>query len=244
MAPPRMRRGGSMLEISRLRAGYGPADVLRGIDLVVRPGEIVAVLGANGAGKTTLNRAVSGVIPVRGGTIRFEDEEITGSRPAEIVARGLIHVPEGRRIFPNMSVRENLVMGSYRRARASRARNLERVFATFPRLAERTRQAAGTLSGGEQQMLAIGRGMMAEPRLLILDEPSLGLSPLLVEEMFALIARINAEGLAVMLVEQNVMQSLALANRAYIIEQGEIVLSGAAAAIAADPALQKAYLGL
>jgi len=244
MAPPRMRRGGSMLEISRLRAGYGPADVLRGIDLVVRPGEIVAVLGANGAGKTTLNRAVSGVIPVRGGTIRFEDEEIAGSRPAEVVARGLIHVPEGRRIFPNMSVRENLVMGSYRRARASRARNLERVFATFPRLAERTRQAAGTLSGGEQQMLAIGRGMMAEPRLLILDEPSLGLSPLLVEEMFALIARINAEGLAVMLVEQNVMQSLALANRAYIIEQGEIVLSGAAAAIAADPALQKAYLGL
>jgi branched-chain amino acid transport system ATP-binding protein len=233
-----------MLEVSRLRAGYGPADVLRGIDLVVRPGEIVAVLGANGAGKTTLNRAVSGVIPVRGGTIRFEDEEIAGRRPADIVARGLIHVPEGRRIFPNMSVRENLVMGSYRRARASRARNLERVFATFPRLAERTRQAAGTLSGGEQQMLAIGRGMMAEPRLLILDEPSLGLSPLLVEEMFALIARINAEGLAVMLVEQNVMQSLALASRAYIIEQGEIVLSGAAAALAADPALQKAYLGL
>lgn len=233
-----------MLEVSRLRAGYGPADVLRGIDLVVRPGEIVAVLGANGAGKTTLNRAVSGVIAVRGGTIRFEDEEIGGRRPADIVARGLIHVPEGRRIFPNMSVRENLVMGSYRRARTNRARNLERVFATFPRLAERTRQAAGTLSGGEQQMLAIGRGMMAEPRLLILDEPSLGLSPLLVEEMFALIARINAEGLAVMLVEQNVMQSLALASRAYIIEQGEIVLSGAAAALAADPALQKAYLGL
>jgi branched-chain amino acid transport system ATP-binding protein len=233
-----------MLEVSRLRAGYGPADVLRGIDLVVRPGEIVAVLGANGAGKTTLNRAVSGVIPVRGGTVRFADEEIAGRRPADIVARGLIHVPEGRRIFPNMSVRENLEMGSYRRARANRARNLERVFATFPRLAERTRQAAGTLSGGEQQMLAIGRGLMAEPRLLILDEPSLGLSPLLVEEMFALIARINAEGLAVMLVEQNVMQSLALASRAYIIEQGEIVLSGAAAALAADPALQKAYLGL
>jgi branched-chain amino acid transport system ATP-binding protein len=135
-------------------------------------------------------------------------------------------------------------MGSYRRARANCARNLERVFATFPRLAERTRQAAGTLSGGEQQMLAIGRGLMAEPRLLILDEPSLGLSPLLVEEMFALIGRINAEGLAVMLVEQNVMQSLALADRAYIIEQGEIVLAGAAAAIAADPALQRAYLGL
>jgi branched-chain amino acid transport system ATP-binding protein len=233
-----------MLEVSRLRAGYGPADVLRGIDLAVRPGEVVAVLGANGAGKTTLNRAISGVVAVRGGTIRFLDETISGRRPADIVALGLVHVPEGRRIFPNMSVRENLVMGSYRRGRAGRARNLERVFATFPRLAERARQAAGTLSGGEQQMLAIGRGMMAEPRLLILDEPSLGLSPLLVEEMFALIARINAEGLAVMLVEQNVMQSLRLAHRAYIMEQGEIVLSGPAAALAADPGLQKAYLGL
>jgi branched-chain amino acid transport system ATP-binding protein len=233
-----------MLEISGLRAGYGPAEILRGIDLTVRRGEIVAVLGANGVGKTTLNRAISGVIKVRGGTIRFQDENIAGLSPAAIVARGLIHVPEGRRIFPNMSVRENLIMGSYARAKKNRARNLERVFATFPRLLERTRQAAGTLSGGEQQMLAIGRGMMAEPQLLILDEPSLGLSPLLVEEMFALIGRINAEGLAVMLVEQNVMQSLALAHRAYIIEQGEIVLSGAAAALAADPALQKAYLGL
>jgi branched-chain amino acid transport system ATP-binding protein len=233
-----------MLEISGLRAGYGPAEILRGIDLVVRPGEIVAVLGANGVGKTTLNRAISGVIKVRSGSIRFNDEDIAGLSPAAIVTRGLIHVPEGRRIFPNMSVRENLVMGSYARAKKNRARNLDRVFATFPRLLERARQAAGTLSGGEQQMLAIGRGMMAEPLLLILDEPSLGLSPLLVEEMFALIGRINAEGLAVMLVEQNVMQSLALAHRAYIIEQGEIVLSGAAAALAADPALQKAYLGL
>jgi branched-chain amino acid transport system ATP-binding protein len=233
-----------MLEIGGLRAGYGPAEILRGIDLTVRPGEIVAVLGANGVGKTTLNRAISGVIKARGGTIRFRDEDIAALSPAAIVTRGLIHVPEGRRIFPNMSVRENLVMGSYARAKKNRARNLDRVFATFPRLLERARQAAGTLSGGEQQMLAIGRGMMAEPLLLILDEPSLGLSPLLVEEMFALIGRINAEGLAVMLVEQNVMQSLALAHRAYIIEQGEIVLSGAAAALAADPALQKAYLGL
>jgi branched-chain amino acid transport system ATP-binding protein len=233
-----------MLEIGGLRAGYGPAEILRGIDLTVRPGEIVAVLGANGVGKTTLNRAISGVIKARSGTIRFRDEDVAGLSPAAIVTRGLIHVPEGRRIFPNMSVRENLIMGSYARAKKNRARNLDRVFATFPRLLERARQAAGTLSGGEQQMLAIGRGMMAEPLLLILDEPSLGLSPLLVEEMFALIGRINAEGLAVMLVEQNVMQSLALAHRAYIIEQGEIVLSGAAAALAADPALQKAYLGL
>jgi branched-chain amino acid transport system ATP-binding protein len=244
MALPRGFRVVRMLEIGGLRAGYGPAEILRGIDLTVRPGEIVAVLGANGVGKTTLNRAISGVIKARSGTIRFRDEDVAGLSPAAIVTRGLIHVPEGRRIFPNMSVRENLVMGSYARAKKNRARNLDRVFATFPRLLERARQAAGTLSGGEQQMLAIGRGMMAEPLLLILDEPSLGLSPLLVEEMFALIGRINAEGLAVMLVEQNVMQSLALAHRAYIIEQGEIVLSGAAAALAADPALQKAYLGL
>jgi branched-chain amino acid transport system ATP-binding protein len=160
------------------------------------------------------------------------------------MGRGLIHVPEGRKIFPNMSVRENLELGSYRRARANRAANLERVFATFPRLKERERQSAGTLSGGEQQMLAIGRGLMGEPRLLILDEPSLGLSPLLVEELFALIARIAADGLAVMLVEQNVMQSLHLAARAYVIENGHVVMEGPAERLKADPALEKAYLGL
>lgn len=233
-----------MLEVQNLVAGYGGADVLRGIDVSVTAGEIVAVLGANGVGKTTLNRALSGLIRPKSGSIRFLGDEIAGAKPAAIVAAGLIHVPEGRRIFPNMSVRDNLVLGSYRRGKPAREANLERMFSLFPRLRERTAQAAGTLSGGEQQMLAIGRGLMGEPRLLILDEPSLGLSPLLVEEMFTLIARIAAEGLAVMLVEQNVVQSLELAARAYVLENGRIVVQGAAAEIAADPALKHAYLGL
>ena len=203
-----------MLEVENLVAGYGGTDVLRGISLTVNAGEIVAVLGANGVGKTTLNRALSGLIRPKAGAIRFLGSEIGGQKPFAIVAAGLIHVPEGRRIFPNMSVRDNLVLGSYRRGKPAREANLERMFTLFPRLRERSGQAAGTLSGGEQQMLAIGRGLMGEPRLLILDEPSLGLSPLLVEEMFTLIAAIAAEGLAVMLVEQNVVQSLELTARA------------------------------
>ena len=208
------QRGRPMLEVENLVAGYGGADVLRGIGLSVSAGEIVAVLGANGVGKTTLNRAISGLIRPSSGNIRFLGYDIAGKGPPAIVAAGLIHVPEGRRIFPNMSVRDNLILGSYRRGKPARAANLERMFALFPRLRERTGQLAGTLSGGEQQMLAIGRGLMAEPKLLILDEPSLGLSPLLVEEMFSLIGRIAADGLAVLLVEQNVIQSLELASRA------------------------------
>ncbi len=233
-----------MLEVENLIAGYGGADVLRGISLEVKPGEIVAVLGANGVGKTTLNRALSGLIKPRSGTIRFLGQAIAGLKASAIVAAGLIHVPEGRRIFPNMSVRDNLVLGSYRRGKPAREANLERMFQLFPRLRERIGQAAGTLSGGEQQMLAIGRGLMGEPKLLILDEPSLGLSPLLVEEMFALIARIAGEGLAVLLVEQNVVQSLELAARAYVLENGRIVVAGPSSRIAADPALKHAYLGL
>jgi branched-chain amino acid transport system ATP-binding protein len=233
-----------LLAIDGLHAGYGGTEVLRGIDLEVASGEIVAVLGSNGAGKSTLNRAISGVVRARGGTIRFDDAVVTNHRPSAIVARGLIHVPEGRRIFPNMSVAENLDLGSYRRAAARRAQNRARVFAIFPRLAERQGQRAGTLSGGEQQMLAIGRGLMAEPKLIILDEPSLGLSPQLVEQLFALIARINAEGLSVLLVEQNVVQSLQVAHRAYILENGRIVLSGPSADIRSNPDLKRAYLGL
>jgi branched-chain amino acid transport system ATP-binding protein len=233
-----------LLDIRALCAGYGDTDVLRGVDLKVETGEIVAVLGSNGVGKSTLNRTISGVVRARGGGILFEGTAIERETPAAIVARGLIHVPEGRRIFPNLSVRDNLDLGSYRRARARRAVNRERVFGIFPRLRERRAQAAGTLSGGEQQMLAIGRGLMAEPKLLILDEPSLGLSPLLVEELFALIARIHAEGVAVLLVEQNVVQSLDIAGRAYILAEGQCVMSGPAAAIAADPQLRRAYLGL
>ncbi len=233
-----------MLEVRGLRAGYGPIEVLRGIDLDVGAGEIVAVLGSNGAGKSTLNNNLSGLYRPFAGSIRFEGREIAGAASTGIVDLGLIHVPEGRRVFPNMSVRENLELGSYRRGRANRATNLERVVEIFPRLKERYAQQAGTLSGGEQQMLAIGRGLMSEPRLLILDEPSLGLSPLLVEQLFELVRVINRDGLAILLMEQNVVESLALSQRAYIIENGAVVMSGAAGEIAADPQLKRRYLGL
>ena len=233
-----------LLDIRDLCAGYGDTDVLRGIDLKVEAGEIVAVLGSNGVGKSTLNRTISGIVRARSGAIRFDGAAIEREKPAVIVKRGLIHVPEGRRIFPNLSVRENLDLGSYRRAAERRGANRDRVFAIFTRLFERRAQRAGTLSGGEQQMLAIGRGLMAEPRLLILDEPSLGLSPLLVEELFALIARIHVDGVAVLLVEQNVVQSLEIASRAYILAEGQCVMSGLSADIGADPQLKRAYLGL
>jgi branched-chain amino acid transport system ATP-binding protein len=233
-----------MLEVRDLVAGYGGAPVLRGVSLIAVAGAVTAVLGANGVGKSTLNRTISGLIPVIAGGILFEGQSISGLKPPAIVERGLIHVPEGRKIFPNMSVRENLELGSYRRAKANRARNMARAFALFPRLEERAAQLAGTLSGGEQQMLAIGRGLMAEPKLLILDEPSLGLSPLLVEELFLLIGRIAADGLAVMLVEQNVVQSLELATSAYVLENGAVAMQGQAADLARDPALQKTYLGM
>jgi branched-chain amino acid transport system ATP-binding protein len=235
---------GPLLDVRGLVAGYGGTPILRGVDLAVGKGEIVAVLGANGVGKTTLNKALSGVIGTGAGEIKFAGRRIDGLPPTEIVALGLIQVPEARRIFPNLSVRENLELGSYRRGKAGRRRNLERVFGIFPRLKDRLGQRAGTLSGGEQQMLAIGRGLMAEPVLLILDEPSLGLSPILVEEMLGLIRTINAEGLAVLLVEQNVMQSLQIANRAYVLENGQVVMAGDATALAADPVLEKTYLGM
>src|SRR4051794_22877813 len=233
-----------LLQISGLAAGYGGTQVLRGIEFDVMPGEIVAVLGANGVGKTTLNKTLSGVIRARAGEIHFGGQRIDGLNPPAIVELGLIQVPEGRKIFPDMSVLENLQLGSYRRGKPNRARNLDRVFETFPRLRERIRQAAGTLSGGEQQMLAIGRGLMAEPRLLILDEPSLGLSPLLVEELFTLIRSINAEGIALLLVEQNVVQSLEVAQRAYVLDNGMIVLQGSAADVRDDPNLKRTYLGM
>jgi branched-chain amino acid transport system ATP-binding protein len=233
-----------LLEVRDLCSGYGETEVLRGVDLTVSPGEIVAVLGSNGVGKSTLNRTISGIVRARAGSIRFDGAAVEREKPSAIVARGLIHVPEGRRIFPNLSVRENLDLGSYRRAAERRVVNRDRVFAIFPRLYQRQSQRAGTLSGGEQQMLAIGRGLMAEPRLIILDEPSLGLSPLLVEEVFALIARINADGVAVLLVEQNVMQSLEVAHRAYILADGKFIMSGTAADIGANPELKRTYLGM
>ena len=233
-----------MLDVTALRGGYGRVEVLRGIDLAVRAGEIVALLGSNGAGKTTLNNTVSGLLPAFSGKIRFADQDLAGLRYTHIVAAGLIHVPEGRRVFPNLTVQENLELGSYRRARSARAANLERVLEVFPKLRQRSSQRAGTLSGGEQQMLAIGRGLMAEPRLLILDEPSLGLSPVAVEELFALIGRLNQEGLPILLVEQNVGQSLEIANRAYVLENGAIVFQGTPAELLANAELKRAYLGL
>jgi len=233
-----------LLAISGLHAGYGETEVLHGIDLAVGAGEIVAVLGSNGVGKSTLNRTISGILRARQGSINFAGHAIEREKPASIVTRGLIHVPEGRCVFPNLSVRENLELGGYRRARERRQQNREKVFGIFPRLAERQSQRAGSLSGGEQQMLAIGRGLMAEPILLILDEPSLGLSPLLVEELFGLIQRINAQGIALLLVEQNVVQSLEVAHRAYILENGSVVLDGKSNQLRDDPNLKRAYLGL
>ena len=233
-----------LLDIQGLRSGYGRVEVLRGVDLQVRAGEIVALLGSNGAGKSTLNHTVSGLVPAWGGRVVFDGADLTGAHYRDVVRAGLIQVPEGRRIFPNLSVLENLELGAFARARQRRAANLERVFTTFPRLKERIAQKAGTMSGGEQQMLAIGRGLMAEPRLLILDEPSLGLSPLLVEQMFALVSRLHEEGLAVLLVEQNVGQSLEIADRAYVLENGAIRFEGRPDELLASDELRRAYLGL
>ena len=233
-----------MLEISGIKAGYGSIAVLHGVDMQIGAGEIIALLGSNGVGKTTLNNVISGFIRPTAGAIRFEGDTITGRRPRDIVAMGIAQVPEGRKIFPNLSVRENLELGAFCRASANIRHNFERMCTIFPRLRERLGQLAGTLSGGEQQMLAIGRGLMSEPKLLILDEPSLGLSPIMVEEMFGLITEINAAGVAVLLVEQNVMQSLSIARRAYVLEQGRFVIEGDAADLLDDPKLRQAYLGL
>ena len=233
-----------MIRIEGLNSGYGPLQVLRDVTLDVGEGEIVAVLGSNGVGKTTLNNTISGLIKPSSGSIYCDDVLISGRDPVEIVDMGLIHVPEGRKLFPNLSVKENLELGSYRRGKPNRASNLERVLGVFPKLKERLFQTAGTLSGGEQQMVAIARGLMGEPRVLLLDEPSLGLSPLLVEQMFTLIKQINESGLAVILVEQNVIQSLAIANRAYVIAEGTVAMSGPAADLRENSDLKRSYLGL
>jgi branched-chain amino acid transport system ATP-binding protein len=233
-----------LLEVRGLRGGYGRTEVLRGVDLQVAEGEVVALLGSNGAGKSTLNNTVCGIVPAWSGAVHFDGQDLTRAHYRDVVRAGLIQVPEGRRIFPNLDVLENLELGSFARGRPRRARNLERVMDIFPRLRERLKQKAGTMSGGEQQMLAIGRGLMAEPRLLILDEPSLGLSPLLVEELFGLIGRLHREGLAVLLVEQNVAQSLEIADRAYVLENGGVHFEGSPAELLASDTLRRAYLGL
>ncbi|MDA9673245.1 ABC transporter ATP-binding protein [Paracoccaceae bacterium] len=234
----------SLIKVENLAAGYGLVEVLRNISLEINQGEVVAVLGSNGVGKTTLNNCLSGLIKPNNGKISFEDEVISNKSPEEIVDMGLIHVPEGRKLFPNLTVKDNLELGSYRRGKSNRASNLENVLDIFPKLSERISQTAGTLSGGEQQMVAIGRGLMGDPRLLLLDEPSLGLSPLLVEQMFELIKKISDNGLTVLLVEQNVTQSLSIADRAYVIEEGSIAISGLSRDLLKNADLKKSYLGL
>ncbi|MBI3393297.1 MAG: ABC transporter ATP-binding protein [Nitrospirae bacterium] len=231
-----------MLDLDNVVTTYGSIEALKGITLSVPEGGIVSLIGANGAGKSTTLMTVSGVQTPVGGEIRFRGELISGLKPHEIAARGIAHVPEGRRIFPRLSVREHLEMGAFLRSASSD--DWERVFTLFPVLKERLGQPGGTLSGGEQQMLAIGRALMARPALILLDEPSLGLAPILVSKIFRMIREINREGLAVLLVEQNAKAALSLSSRAYVLETGRIVASGPSADLLNDPAVQEAYLGV
>ena len=232
-----------MLRLEGLDVYYGEIHALRGVALEVREREIVALLGNNGAGKSTTLKTVSGLLRPRRGTISFENDLLTGVAAHDIVARGIAHVPEGRRIFNRLTVRENLTMGAYLRSDGGVAGDLDRVFDLFPRLRERIGQVAGTLSGGEQQMLAIGRALMANPRLLLLDEPSMGLAPGLVEQIFATIDSINRQGTTILLVEQNAAMALSIAHRGYVLETGAIVLTGSAAELAGNVDVRRAYLG-
>jgi branched-chain amino acid transport system ATP-binding protein len=235
----------SLLELAGVDVAYGDLPALTGVDLVVEAGETLSVVGANGAGKTTMLRTISGLLRPRRGEVRFEGERIDRMPCHRVVERGVVHVPEGRKIFPSLTVRENLELGSYTRAaRARRAESLERVLALFPRLRERAGQAAGTLSGGEQQMLAIGRALMTRPKLLMLDEPSLGLAPIIVTEIFRTIAEVNRAGTTVLLVEQNTRQALALSRRGYVLENGRVVLMGSGAELLDNDHVKRAYLGM
>ncbi len=233
-----------MLTVEHLQASYGKVQTLWEIGFEVPGGEIVALIGANGAGKTTTLKVLSGLLRPQAGSIVFEGERIDGRSPPEIVARGIVHVPEGRGLFPDMTVLDNLLMGAYGTPHGGRRRRLDHVFAIFPRVQERQQQLAGTLSGGEQQMVAIGRGLMAGPRLLLLDEPSLGLAPMMVEEVFRVISAINSSGVTVLLVEQNTRHALALASRGYVLEAGRVVLSGTGSDLLANTEVRRAYLGL
>jgi len=233
-----------MLEAKGLHVGYGDAPALWDVSLSVGAGEIVSVLGPNGAGKTTLVNAIARLLPIRRGSLRFDGAEVTAANAQEMCNRGVALIPEGRRLFTRMSVEENLELGSYRRAaRSARAEMIERVYAMFPILAERRRQLAGTMSGGQQQMLAIGRALMAQPKLLLIDEPSLGLAPLIVEQVFATIRTIHASGVSILLIEQNVTKALDLVERAYVLEGGRIVAEGRPDQLRAEPHIRAAYLG-
>jgi branched-chain amino acid transport system ATP-binding protein len=233
-----------LLDIDRVTAGYDKADVLHGVSLAVAQGSITCLLGANGAGKTTLVRAILGLTPPRSGTIRFAGEEIAGRATHRVIAAGIACIPEGRRMFAKLTVEENLRLGAYLVSEPSVVdQRLDKVYRLFPRLNERREQLAGTMSGGEQAMVSIGRGLMGEPRILLIDEPSLGLSPLLVKENFAIIRRINEEGITVFLVEQNVHQTLAIAHYGYVLTQGRVIAAGTPAELAANAEVRTAYFG-
>ena len=233
-----------MLKVQKLSVSYGAISALREISFNVERGEIISLIGSNGAGKTTTLHAVSNIIKKRGGKIEFEGEDITNLAPDQIVRRRLIQVPEGRRIFLNLSVRDNLEMGAFTRGdKAGIKADMEKVYELFPRLKERITQISGTLSGGELQMLAMGRGLMAQPKLLLLDEPSMGLAPILVDEIFEIIQKINKAGTTILLVEQNAFKALSISNRAYVLETGSITKDGDAKELAKDPAVKEAYLG-
>jgi branched-chain amino acid transport system ATP-binding protein len=232
-----------MLELRDVTVSYGSIDALRGVSLIVNQGEIVALIGANGAGKSTTLMTVSGVVTLKGGIILYNGIQISGSPVHEIVSLGISQVPEGRRIFPRMTVRENLEMGAFCRDRKELSGDIRRIYDMFPALAERSRQLGGTLSGGEQQMLAIGRALMSRPHLMLLDEPSLGLAPIIVSRIFKIIREINEQGTTVLLVEQNAKAALRLAHRAYVMETGKIVMQGDASQLEQDAGIKKAYLG-
>jgi branched-chain amino acid transport system ATP-binding protein len=233
----------ALLEVSGVRARYGAIEALKGVSLTVGEGEVVTLIGSNGAGKSTTLRTISGLTPTAAGTITFDGADITGKAADQIVTRGIALSPEGRRCFPRMTVRENLDLGGYRRRGLGVAEDLDRVFSLFPRLRERAGQKAGTMSGGEQQMLAIGRALMARPRLLLLDEPSLGIAPILVQRIYQTIGEIHRSGVAILLVEQNAHRALDAAGRGYVLETGRVVLADATAALRSDPRVQEAYLG-
>ena len=233
-----------MLRVENLECRYGKVAAVRGLSLEVKQGELVSLIGANGAGKTTTLKAISGILPLAGGRISFEGEDISRASARRILQLGIAHCPEGRRVFPYMSVRENLEMGCFLRAdKAGIEADLQRLFERFPILAERREQAAGTLSGGEQQMLAISRALMSRPRLVLFDEPSLGLAPNIVEKTFDIIQQIRTEGVTVVMVEQNALAALELSDRAYVMEQGRVSLTGTGQDLLGDPHVQKAYLG-
>ena len=240
-----MTTAAPLLALEGLKVAYGGIQAVKGIDLVVGKGELVCLIGANGAGKTTTLKGVTGLQPVSGGTVRYEGEDVTGAPAFRLVRRGLAMVPEGRGVFGALTIEENLAMGAYTRSDRDGIRaDVERVFGLFPRLKERRRQTAGTLSGGEQQMLAMGRALMSRPRLLLLDEPSMGLAPLMVQKVFETVMAVSREGVTILLIEQNAKLALEVSHRGYVMESGEITLSGDAKALLHDPKVRAAYLGV